>query len=144
MPREQGYIYVLAVGENAELIDGGLRDAYCTGFESSVDGKLGFIRIPTSIRVLSVPSGMALRLPSALGARLVQGPRFRTITAEEFYSRGRDIPDGYALAEEAEELAKEIRGLKRQIKALKKTPAAAAEPEAEPETPAGVGPTDGE
>lgn len=110
--REQGIMYVRAIGEFPEITGSSaecLADPNCTGFETSKDGKLSWLRIPAHIRTLRVESGLALRVPSSLGTRLSSGKQFVVITPDEFYSRGSEPPDGYALEEQVAELKKNLR-----------------------------------
>ena len=58
-------------------------------------------------------------MPSAIGANLAQNKRWRDLTSEEFYSRGYDQPDAYALQIEVEEAREELEELKTTAQDLK-------------------------
>ncbi len=110
MPIDSGYLYLRAVTDRAVIIDEMLRHPFCTGFETSTDGKLGWVRLPATVGRLAVPKGVAVRVPSMLGARIARGPDWENLQAEQFYSRGHEPLDGYALADQVvllqDELAK--------------------------------------
>jgi len=135
MTREAGMMYLPAFGlHGSEITDENLRDPFCTALETSTDGKLGYIRLPAELSRLTIPSGTAVRVPSAIGANLAQNRRWRDLSSEDFYSRGHDQPDAYALQDEVKELKaeaqdvekaavdfeKEITSLKAEVKKLKK------------------------
>ena len=131
MARDIGYMYLLAIGpESSEILEGThakLRDASFSALETSEDGKLGYIRIPTEVSRLTIPSGTAVRVPTLLGCHLAQNKQWRVLTSEEFYRRGYVQPDPYALLEEvekleaaAEEVAKEAEKLKAAEKEVEK------------------------
>lgn len=100
--RDTGYLYLLAVTDGAHIIDEGLRHPFCTGFETSADGKLGWLRIGGDIGRVVIPKGTAVRIPSVLGGRIARGPDWESIDAEQFYHRGDELPDAYDLQDEAE------------------------------------------
>jgi len=129
MLQEPGYLYLLAVGEDAVLQDDFLRDPYCSAFVTSTDGKLGVMRLPVEISQITVPVGTAIRFPSyPVGAKLAQGSRWRVIPAEEFYSRGMEMPDAYALQDEVKALTERVAALTEHIADLEKEPEAAKSP----------------
>jgi hypothetical protein len=97
-------MYLLAIGENSEILHKCVRDPFFSCIETSTDGKLGYIRVPGHVTRLTVPSGTAIRAPSALGCYLAQNQNWRVLTSEEFYRRGYDMPDPYALLRELAEL----------------------------------------
>jgi len=112
MGPETGYVYLLAVTDLAVIADICLRHPFCTGFETSKDGKLGWLRVGADIGKAPVPKGTAVRVPSVLGGRIARGPDWETIGAEQFYSLGPEPLDGYALADEVLRLEAELAAAK--------------------------------
>jgi len=123
MARDQGYLYVLAIAEHAEIVDVNLKSPLFSAIETSTDGKLGYIRVPNSVSRINIPSGTAIRVPVALGSKLAQSKRWRTISADDFYRRGSVMPDAYDLLARIERLRE----------GLPEDPDAAPEPDPEPE-----------
>ena len=139
MAREDGYMYLLAIGsEHSEVLEGPqarLRDPGFSAIETSDDGKLGYMRIPAEVSRLTIPSGVAIRVGSLLGSHLAQNKQWRVLTSEEYYRRGHTQPDPYALQEEVARLEVKVKLLESAAKEKASEPEPeSAEPEDKPTT----------
>lgn len=128
-------LYVKNVSKStAEVTMQVFANPHVRGFRASDDGKLYALWLPDTGNVLRVPAGHAVELPADLGARCGSRPDFGWLTEAQFYSRGRDIPDGYALVEQNALLAKQVTDLEARVARVDDLEARLAKEEASAET----------